>query len=201
MSTPNQFAFKITPHWDAANMVLTFETNVSGQLHREAVCFKDRVVREKLIELGWTPPPRPESPPATPATTEPHGPILKTHFRLTWRQPPQRIWEALTPPTMLPTNISFSEALTYLKQGHLIARAGWNGIGMFIYLNKGSSETLSPDRSLTIEGLSESLFDLGDTGTITRLPNINMRAASGSTVTGWLASQTDMLADDWEIVQ
>ena len=35
------------------------------------------------------------------------------------------------------------------------------------------------------------------TGTITRLPNLNMRAATGSTVTGWLASQTDILAEDW----
>lgn len=102
--------------------------------------------------------------------------------------------------TMLPTNISFSEALIYLKQGHRIARAGWNGKGMFIYLNKGSSELLSPDRSLTIEGISETLFELGDAVTVTRLPNINMRTATGSTVTGWLASQTDMLADDWQLL-
>lgn len=56
MSTPSKFEFKITPHWDAANAVLTFETNVSGQIYQEAVSFKDRVVREKLIQLGWTPP-------------------------------------------------------------------------------------------------------------------------------------------------
>lgn len=109
---------------------------------------------------------------------------------------------------MLPTNISFSEALTYLKQGHRIARAGWNGKGMFIYLNKGSRDAKaeipgipSPESITHIEGIDVRLFDNGDTGTITRLPNINMRAASGSTVTGWLASQTDMLADDWEVLE
>ena len=32
------------------------------------------------------------------------------------------------------------------------------------------------------------------------MPNINMLAADGSIVTGWLASQTDMLAEDWEEV-
>lgn len=32
------------------------------------------------------------------------------------------------------------------------------------------------------------------------LPHIDMRAADGSMVIGWLASQTDMLADDWLVV-
>lgn len=93
--------------------------------------------------------------------------------------------------------LNFGQALEALKKGHCIARAGWNGKGMFVSLNKGSSEFLSPTRTETIEGVSETLFDLGSTGTITRLPNLNMRAATGSTVTGWLASQTDLLAEDW----
>jgi hypothetical protein len=97
--------------------------------------------------------------------------------------------------------LTFGQALEALKQGHCIARSGWNGKGMFVCLNKGSSEILSPDRSGTVEGVSETLFDLGMTGTVTRLPNLNMRAATGSTVTGWLASQTDMLAEDWEVVE
>lgn len=102
---------------------------------------------------------------------------------------------------MYPTHMSFGEALSYLKTDHRIARGGWNGKGMFVFLNKGSSEILSPDRSLHVESISETLFELGDTGTVTRLPNINMRAATGSTVTGWLASQTDLLAEDWEVVE
>ena len=93
--------------------------------------------------------------------------------------------------------LNFGQALESLKQGHRIARGGWNGKGMFVGLNKGSSECLSPGRTETIEGVSETLFELGNTGTVTRLPNLNMRAATGSTVTGWLASQTDLLAEDW----
>lgn len=106
--------------------------------------------------------------------------------------------------------LTFGAALDALKRGHRIARAGWNGKGMFIYLNKGSfdhdmlgfkpGENPVADHPSTIDGISLGLFDTGDAGTVTRLPNINMRSASGSTVTGWLASQTDMLAQDWAIV-
>lgn len=95
--------------------------------------------------------------------------------------------------------LSFGDALEALKKGYRIARKGWNGKGMFLYLNKGSVATMPQDGS-TIEGIDSDLFELGDTGTVTRLPNINMRTASGSTVTGWLASQTDMLAEDWEMI-
>ena len=95
--------------------------------------------------------------------------------------------------------LSFGDALESLKKGYRIARAGWNGKGMFIHLNKGSTPSL-PDRETTIEGISDHLFELGDDDTVTRLPNINMQAASGSIVTGWLASQADMLADDWAIL-
>lgn len=108
---------------------------------------------------------------------------------------------------MLPTNISFGEALQHLKNGQKIARAGWNGKGMFVYLNKGSCDFDSVpnvpggDSITHIDGIKRELFDIGDTGTVTRLPNLNMRAATGNTVTGWLASQTDLLAEDWEVVE
>ena len=95
--------------------------------------------------------------------------------------------------------LSFGDALEALKKGYRIARAGWNGKGMVIYLNKGSTPW-QPIRETTIEGISDHLFELGDDDTVTRLPNINMQAASGSIVTGWLASQTDILAEDWEIL-
>lgn len=100
------------------------------------------------------------------------------------------------------TNLTFGQALEALKQGRRISREGWNGKNMFIFLNKGSKD-FGDDRDLQpafTEGIRTELFDRGDTGTGTRLPNINMQAATGSTVTGWLASQTDMLADDWCIL-
>lgn len=93
---------------------------------------------------------------------------------------------------------TFGEALEAIKQEKRVARAGWNGKGMFIYLNKGAIDH-EPEAD-NIEGIPSGLFEVWHQGIVTRLPNINMKAASGSTVTGWLASQTDLLAEDWEIL-
>jgi len=92
--------------------------------------------------------------------------------------------------------MNFGQVIEGLKEGNCYARSGWNGNGMCIYLEKGSS----PYRETMINSVDGRLFELGDDGTSTRMPNINMLAADNSTVTGWLASQTDMLAEDWEEV-
>lgn len=104
------------------------------------------------------------------------------------------------------TNMNFGQALEAIKSGAAVAREGWNGKRMFLFLNKGSfdggklgfaaGDHPQPGHQSTIDGVSLGLFEAGDDGTVTRLPNINMRSASGATVTGWLASQTDMLAED-----
>lgn len=102
--------------------------------------------------------------------------------------------------------MNFGEALEAVKEGKLIAREGWNGKNMFVYLNKGSfdksleTSEMKKAEYYTIDGICKELFEVGDVGTVTRLPNINMRSANGSTITGWLASQTDMLAEDWNII-
>ena len=95
--------------------------------------------------------------------------------------------------------MNFGEAIEKLKTGERIARSGWNGKGMFIYLNNGSLPYSELDYADKFEGISTELFQIGDVGTIPRLPNLNMKTVTGSTVTGWLASQTDILAEDWEL--
>lgn len=103
----------------------------------------------------------------------------------------------------------FGGALCALKAGKCMAREGWNGNGIFVYLNKGSIDhTILPKCNEVgeviyvthTEGITLELFESGTTGTTTRLPNINLRNAHGSTITGWQANQTDMLAEDWIIV-
>lgn len=96
--------------------------------------------------------------------------------------------------------MNFGQAIEALKKGQAIAREGWNGKGMFLWLNRGSFPYIEGEKPVQVEGIKSSLFENGDAGTVTRLPNINMRAATGSTVTGWLASQTDILAEDWQVV-
>ena len=103
--------------------------------------------------------------------------------------------------------MNFGQAIEALKQGKCVARQGWNGKGMVIYLKKGSldgymlgfkpDETIPPDHGSKMEGIKLGLFDNGAEGTETRLPNIQMLNANGNIVDGWLASQTDILAEDW----
>jgi hypothetical protein len=101
---------------------------------------------------------------------------------------------------MTDTTMTFGQAIEAMKAGESVARVGWNGKGMCLWLNKGSIALGDVPSPGLLEALPPCLFDKGDTGTICRLPNINMRTAGGETLTGWLASQTDMLAEDWAIV-
>ncbi|MDY8095890.1 DUF2829 domain-containing protein [Paenibacillus polymyxa] len=83
--------------------------------------------------------------------------------------------------------MTFSDALENLKQGKRIARSGWNGKGMWI--------VLVPDDSY---GLGSKVpFDWGDKENHLK-QWIGMKTADNGFVP-WLASQTDVLADDWDI--
>ncbi len=101
---------------------------------------------------------------------------------------PKHTFEAAYQPV---TRMSFSAALEALKAGAMVAREGWNGKGMFLFLVKGSSfqTNREPWLSLFGEGVPVSYH-----------AHIDMKTANGDFVP-WLASQTDMLADDWTIVE
>lgn len=82
---------------------------------------------------------------------------------------------------------SFSEALDMLKRGKLVARKGWNGKRMFLYYVQGSQFRVN----------RPSLLGIFPEGTEIRYhAHIDMFTADGYAVS-WVASQTDMLADDW----
>ncbi len=86
--------------------------------------------------------------------------------------------------------MDFGEALTILKRGGRVTRSGWNGKGIFVYLVPGSTFTVN----------RAPLLGIYPEGTeINYRPHIDMKAADGSCVP-WLASQTDVLAEDWETV-
>lgn len=85
--------------------------------------------------------------------------------------------------------MTFGEALEALKHGNLVSRNGWNGKKMWLaYVGQDDY----------------AVHDSGDymppnfTGKL--LPWIGMNTAQGDFVP-WLASQTDILAEDWEIVK
>lgn len=85
-------------------------------------------------------------------------------------------------------NLTFGEALESLKQGNCIARKGWNGKEMYLFLSTASNNALG------LQGNRNA--KLGDTV----LSCICMRTAKKEIVVGWLASQTDMLSNDWFVL-
>lgn len=89
--------------------------------------------------------------------------------------------------------MDFGMALIALKRGECVARKGWNGKGMFLTLQQGSVVDGGDMRN---EGAKHFYNDCK----CNIAPHIDMKAADNSYVVGWLASQTDMLAEDWEIV-
>lgn len=92
----------------------------------------------------------------------------------------------------------FGTALDLLKSGLKVARSGWNGKGMFIYLVEGTTISVPNLRNEAQKhvGVIKATADK-----VRINSHIDMYAADGSIVVGWLASQTDMLAEDWEIVE
>lgn len=94
--------------------------------------------------------------------------------------------------------MNFGRAMEAVKNGKRAKRSDW-GKKEFVYLNHGSTAEKEYGYTRIAFALKRKLFDLGDKNTTTRLPNVNMAAKDGSTITGWTPSQTDMLAEDWEI--
>ena len=95
--------------------------------------------------------------------------------------------------------MNFGQAIEALQAGKRVARAGWNGKGMFIIRAGGYSvhkNNLRPNSPITKEflesrGCEEMIIQ----------PHFDMWTAQNQYQTGWLASQSDMQANDWEIVK
>ena len=93
----------------------------------------------------------------------------------------------------MPEQYCFATALGLLKSGSKQQREGWNGKGMFVVLQKAYPHGI-PINANTAEALGEA------EGTVHKfLPYLMMRTAQGEFVP-WLASQTDILAHDWQTV-
>lgn len=85
------------------------------------------------------------------------------------------------------TGLTFGAAIEALKSGKRVARRGWNGKGMWLKLIPRNDWSVTIDHANDVVGLVGS-------------PWIGMRTADHCFVP-WLASQTDMLSDDWEILE
>lgn len=82
---------------------------------------------------------------------------------------------------------SFSRALHIIKQGGKVARVGWNGKNMFIFMVPGSTFKVNraPVNTIFAEGTEISYH-----------PHIDIKAQDG-TLAAWNPSQIDLFAEDW----
>lgn len=83
--------------------------------------------------------------------------------------------------------MDFGVALGQIKNGMRVQRTGWNGKGMFIFLVQGNPV---PGGWTYTDGKQDNY---------PCLPFIAMKTADDKVVP-WLASQTDVLAEDWQII-
>lgn len=85
--------------------------------------------------------------------------------------------------------MNFSRALEEMKNGKKLARRGWNGKGMYIFLLTGDDIKKAidhmPDNTIALPSIAMYTHD-----------STGRRAI----LVGWLASQSDLLSDDWETV-
>lgn len=115
--------------------------------------------------------------------------------------------------------MTFGEAIEAMKRGARVQRAGWNGKGMWLALTPRAevawTEASAPARLLhdeqqrdwhahpmNAEALAGGMRPLHteQPSVVVCDPHIDMRTAQGTLQPGWLASQADMLAEDWAVL-
>lgn len=112
-------------------------------------------------------------------------------------------------------NQNFGQAIEALKEGKRVARQGWNGKGMFIFerpadeLEVGFIIDKVKSLPQSVKDFFKAIVDTGAneetkqhllSGKVKFGSYLCMYAADGSIVNGWLASQTDILSNDWCIL-
>lgn len=82
----------------------------------------------------------------------------------------------------------FGDAIRYLKRGLKVARKGWNGKEMFLFV----ADEIHFFTKTELKKKNDEPYDM--------LPSITMKTADNKCVVGWVPSQTDMFAEDWVFV-
>lgn len=103
---------------------------------------------------------------------------------------PAAVFEAAYQPV---NALSFGHAVAALKEGRKVARSGWNGKNMFLYYveeNKYPAERNS----------GSAIFGHFPNDEVPYRAYIAMLTAQNDVVP-WVASQSDVLANDWYIVE
>lgn len=91
--------------------------------------------------------------------------------------------------------LTFGDAVKALKEGKKVSREGWNGKNMWLWLKPATvikSEWCK-------DPMLKEIVDANH-GEAEALGTICMKTADNKILTGWLASHTDILSEDWIIL-
>jgi hypothetical protein len=92
--------------------------------------------------------------------------------------------------------MKFGEALELCQQGKRIYRTGWNGKNQFVYYQSGSIVVV---QDLRCEAVKEWAQRDGLIA-VNVMGHFDIKTTAGVVQCGWLASQGDMQAEDWEVM-
>jgi len=95
----------------------------------------------------------------------------------------------------------FGTALYYLRLGCKVCREGWDGKGMWIVLMPSLSLPPHSSQAPGAKVNDRTAKHIGADTPLESQPYLAMWTAAGQWQPGWLASQADILADDWMLVE
>ena len=90
--------------------------------------------------------------------------------------------------TLSTTGLDFGTAIDAVKNGQRVARSGWNGKGMYVFL----AEVTEFNTDANLSEFENQDVEVGDI--------LVLCTAQKTLQPGWLATQSDMLAEDWYIL-
>ena len=96
--------------------------------------------------------------------------------------------------------LTIGQAVEAMKLGKKVARKGWNGKNMWIVYMSGMKLPAFSTQDTKKKVNDRTAKLIGEDTPLDTLPYIAMWTADDKWLPGWLASQTDILAEDWEVV-
>jgi hypothetical protein len=93
--------------------------------------------------------------------------------------------------------MKFGEALELCHQGKRIYRTGWNGKNQFVYYQEGSNVAVQDLRCAAIREWAQDVCQVN----VIIMGHFDIKTTAGVIQCGWLASQGDMQAEDWEVFE